>query len=564
MHLLDSMGNHPKLKYTCSLHEQAGAIGAEAYAQYRATPSALLVTTGPGGTNAITGIAGAFIDSTPVFVLSGQVKRADLKLGTGLRQKGPQEVDIVSMVKPITKYAVTILDPLDIKYELEKAWFLAVEGRPGPVWIDVPLDVQAATIEPEKLRSYEPEKKSHLFSQEVIKKTVDHLLESKRPVILAGNGIRHSHAEAEFQELINLLNVPVLLTWKAIDFLDESHPQNCGRPGTIAQRGANIIQQKSDWMLSLGARLDSGQTAFNPGRFAPKAKRIIVDIDAEEISKLGPQIEYPVVSDVRPFLQALLVEVKSRKLNDWKNWLSWSKDIYQRFEEKPEAYAETIQDINLYDFVEELSSITKSDAVIVPGSSGACSEVICQKFRIKKGQRLLNTQGLGAMGFGLPASIGVCLASGRKNTILVNGDGGIQLNIQELETIRRLALPIKIFVLQNHGYRSIVISQNNFFKGRLVASDDSSGVTLPSMERLARAYEIPYFEIKEKGQLKEKIQSVLNTPGAVICDVRVDPNHLTLPKVRSQILADGNIVSMPMEDLFPFLPRDEFEKIMND
>jgi acetolactate synthase I/II/III large subunit len=563
MHLLDSLGNHPALRYTCSLHEQAAAIGAEAYAQFKNQTGVVLVTTGPGGTNAVTGVAGAFIESTPLFILSGQVKRQDLK-PQDLRQLGPQEVDIVSIVKPITKYAVTITDPSTIRFELEKAWHLSNTGRPGPVWLDIPLDVQASMIEVNNLKSYTLEPLESRIPDKIISQTITALLSSKRPVILAGNGVRLSGAQADFEELIGLLKVPLLLTWKTVDFIDETHPLLCGRPGSIAQRGANITQQKSDWILTLGARLDVGQTAFNPLRFAPRAKKIIVDIDPQETWKMGTDI-LAVNFDVGEFIRAMNVKLKTLLvLPDWSQWLHQSKALYLRFRDEAEEDPASIKDVSLYRFIDTLAEISTTTDVIVPGSSGACSEVTLQRFKVKKGQRILNTLGLGSMGFGLPASIGACLASGNKRTILINGDGGIQLNIQELETIRRLNLPIKIFILQNHGYRSIVITQKNFFKGRMVASDDSSGVTLPSMKKLAAVYDFPYYEITHKGELAELVSKTLETPGPVICDVRIDPNHFTLPRVKSQILPNGNIESMPMENLYPFLSEAELKNIMEE
>lgn len=565
MHLVDSLGRCSRLEYISCLHEQAAAIAADAYGQYTNNIGVALVTTGPGATNAITGVAGAWIDSTPMLVISGQVKRADMIGETGLRQKGAQEVDIISIVKPITKYAVTILEPLTIKYHLEKAVFLAKTGRPGPVWIDIPLDVQAANISEVKLKGFKPpepplpkNKKLKLL----IAKTIQSFNKSQRPVLLAGNGIRLAKALEDFMELIEALKIPVLTTWKAIDFFPQGHQFYFGRPGSIGQRGANFIQQNSDLIITIGARLDLAQIGFNYQNFAPQAKKAVIDVDPAEIKKLKTRIDIPVCSDAKLFIKEFLKNKAQVKAKDRSRWLSRCKEYNSKYPVVLAQYWEQKEYVNTYVLIDVLSNLMKETDILVPGSSGSCSEIAMQAFKVKKGQRIFNAPGLGAMGFGLPASIGACLASGRKRTVSIIGDGGLQHNIQELETLARLKLPLKIFILNNNGYASIKNMQKRHFEGRLVACDPSSGLTLPDTCKIASAYGLKNIKILNHQKIRELIKEVLREKGPTICEVMVDPLLPTAPKLSSEVKPDGSIVSKPFEDLWPFLDRDEFRANM--
>ena len=563
MHIVDSLGRSKNLEFTCTLHEQAAAIAAEAYGQYTNHLGVVLVTTGPGGTNAITGIAGGWIDSTPMLVVSGQAKLEDMLTNYGVRQMGIQEVDIVSVISNITKYAVTVTKPEMIKYHLQKAVHEATTGRKGPVWIDVPLDVQGAEIDEDILVEFIPENKEN--TADISSKTVDRILNliksAKRPVILAGNGIRHADAMESFLELIDILKVPVLTTWKMTDAIPEDHPLYCGRPGIIAQRGANFTQQNADCLLILGARLDLCQTGFNHKNFAKNAKKIIIDIDSKELNKLDMDFEISLSIDVGNVIKQMLD--KAKKINsDHVKWLAKCKEWLHKYPVMLPEYKEN-RLVNTYYLIDVLSELLTQDYLIVPGSSGACAELTQQAFKVKKGQRVLNTPGLGAMGFGLPAVIGACIASGRKNTVGIVGDGGVQMNIQELETLKRLNLPIKLFILNNNGYGSIYAMQKNRFNGNLVACEPSSGLTLPDICRVATAYGLTTYRIKDQSDLKKEVLNVLEMEGPVICDVIVDPDVPTSPRLSSEILPDGRIVSKPMEDLFPFLARREFEEIMS-
>ncbi len=566
MHLIDSLGTNPNIEYVCNLHEQASAIAAEAYGQYHNKIGVALVTTGPGGTNAITGVAGAWIDSTPCLIISGQVKRADMIADRGVRQMGVQEVDIVSMVKPITKYAVTILDPNSISYHLEKAIYLAKTGRPGPVWIDIPLDVQASMIDEENIQRFDaaevkiPPDRGPVHEQ--ITETIRLLNQADRPVILAGNGIRIAKAEQEFLQLVELLGVPVLTTWKAIDLLPEEHNYFFGRPGSIGQRGANFIQQNSDWLLTIGARLDLAQTGYNHMNFARGANKVIVDIDPAEINKMEMPINVPVCADAKKFIREFIYQREHIKDKDRFEWLAQCRNWKTKYPVVLQEYLDQKDYVNTYALIEVLSYEMTNDDILVPGSAGASSEITMQAFKVKQGQRILNSPGLGAMGFGLSASIGACLAGNKKRTICINGDGGFQLNMQELETVKRLDLPIKFFILNNQGYASIRATQRNYFNGRYVGSEQSSRLTFPDMLKIADAYGIPSIRIAHQRELLSKVREVFALPGPVICEVMVIPDQPTAPRMSAMKRADGSMVSKPLEDLWPYLDREEFKTNM--
>lgn len=563
MHLVDSLGKNKDLEFIANLHEQAAAIAADAYSQYTNNIGVALVTTGPGGTNAITGVTASWIDSVPVLIISGQVKRADLLVGKGVRQMGPQEVDIVSLVKPITKYAVTVMEPERIKFHLDKAIYLAKEGRPGPVWIDIPLDVQGAIIDEDKLESFDVSEQ--IFDESEINNKVDALIklinESNRPIIMVGNGIRLAKGIEKFKQVISKIKIPVLTTWRALDILPENNDLYIGRPGSIGQRGANFAQQNADLIICIGARLDVGQVAFSYSNFAREAKKVIVDIDKNEINKIATKIDIVFNMDAGIFLTVLLEKINDVNTNTSK-WLKRCQDWKNKYPVVLPEHETGRKHVNTYMLVETLSKLLTADDVIIPGSSGSCSEITLQSFKVKEGQRVFNSPGLGSMGFGLPASIGACVASGKKRTICLIGDGGLQHNIQELELLKRYQLPIKVFVLNNNAYASIRATQNRYFDGNLVACDPSSGLTLPDTTKIATAYGLKTFKIDSQNEIEEKVNKVLDYDGPVVCEVMVDPDLLTQPKISSEVKPDGRIVSKPMEDLWPFLDREEFKANM--
>lgn len=560
MHLVDSVGRQPGMEYICCLHEQAVAFCTQAHAEFTGQLAAALVTTGPGGTNSITGLAAAWLDSSPCIFISGQVKRADLLTTRGVRSMGPQEVDIVSVVSPLTKYAKTLLEPNDVRYELERAIHLATTGRRGPVWLDVPLDVQAQTIDETALRGFSPgpPQKPHDLAEKV-SAALDLLRGAKRPVLLVGNGARQAHSNGLVAEVAERLKMPVLLTWKSMDMLPEDHPWFAGRPGSVASRAANFTQQNADCIIVVGARLDLPQTAFNHKNFARAAKKVLVDVDPLEIAKFEMPIDIPVNADAQDFLSELLCQLQGVRLPDFSDWVAKTKQWAAKYPViLPEYWDKNAGAVNLYVLVDVLSDLCTPDDVLAPGSSGACSDVFLQCFRVKRGQRVVNSPSLGAMGTGLPGSIGTCLASGRRRTICVNGDGGFQLNIQELETVRRLNLPIKYFVLCNGAYASIMATQRNYFQGRMVGSDPSSHLTLPDIQKVAQAYGIESREIAGHTDIGECVAAVLDSPGPVVCAVHVSSDQVTAPRATSSERPDGTIVSLPMEDMAPRLPRDVF------
>jgi len=560
IHLVDSIGKS-NINFVCNLHEQACSVAADAYGQYTNNIGVCLVTTGPGGTNAMTGVAAAWLDSTPMLILSGQVQKKDMINDRGTRQIGFQEISMVNIAAPLTKYAETVICPEEIRYHLEKAVYLAINGRPGPVWIDIPLDVQAAEIDETTLRGFTPDKKVGTNISEQVSNIIDDLNRAERPAILAGNGIRLAGSIDAFNKLAGLLQIPVLLTWKAIDFMEEEHPLFVGRPGGVGQRGANFSQQNSDFLICIGARLDHGQTAYQHKFFAREATKVIVDVDENEINKLEMDIAYPMAVDAGEFIEEMLRQ--KDKINIHASaWLSQCKQWQAKYPVVLPEYWEQKEYVNNYVFIDALSDVLPEGALIVPGSSGGCSEVTMQAFRMKKGMRMFNSEGLGPMGFGIPAAIGGCIAAGRKETICIDGDGGFVMNIQELEVVKRLNLPIKFFVLNNNGYVSIRNTQNTHFEGRLVASSPMSGLSLPSVRNNAYTYGLKYLRIENHYQIEDRIKEFLDLSGPAICEVMLPPTHVTAPKASVYKKADGSFAARPMEDLAPFLDREEFRDNM--
>lgn len=570
MHLNAALAQCPRIQGICNAHEQASAMAAEHYAKATGHLGAALVTTGPGGTNAITGLAGAWLDSTPVLFLSGQVKRPDRMFaadGTplGMRQLGVQEVDIISIVRPLTKYAVTILDPTSIRYHLEKAVYLALHGRPGPVWIDIPLDVQAAPIDEAALPGFDsaelpPAEESALSAQ--VRETIEALNASERPLLFVGNGVRLARAEDEFRELWRKLALPVAATWCAADILSAEDPLYVGRPGTLAARGANFVLQNCDFLLSLGARLDFAITGYAPEKLARAAHKVMVDIDPAEIQKLHPHIQTPIRADAGAFLREMLRQVDSVKPKPRTAWKARCADWKTRYpvilpeHRKPEGR------VSIYYLAEAISQETTAEDVMVSGSSGSAIEIFIFAFPNRTGQRVYHTAGLGAMGYGLPGAIGDCIGSGSRRTICVDGDGGFQFNIQELETVARLKLPIKFFVLNNDGYASIRASQRNFFGSPQIGCDAANGLTVPDLCKVAAAFGLSTARIESQAGLREQVRRVIETPGPVVCDVMVIPDEVRGPRLSSKQMPDGSMVSLPLEDLWPFLDREEFRANM--
>jgi acetolactate synthase-1/2/3 large subunit len=508
MYLVDSAARQAGLAVTACLHEQAAAIAADGYAQYTGNLGVALVTTGPGGTNAVTGVAGAWTESTPLLILSGQVKTADIKPNDGTRTRGFQEIDIVSVVHSITKYAVTVKESVTIRYHLEKAAWCARTGRKGPVWIDIPLDVQKAEIEPTMLRGFTPPPKRCPSAASVgAWAALEMIAQAERPVILAGHGIKSAKSESLFRECIAQLGVPVLTTWRAADLVGDDHPLYFGRPGAIGQPGANLIVEDADLLVAIGARLDFGQIGYDAEYLDADTKKVIVDVDPCELAKHRFPVTLAVEADAGTFLAELYAQLPEYRARPRETWLnkcrSW-KDLHA---------VDALVDI--------LSRFLTPDDLLVPCSSGSGANVFMRDFRVKFGQRVLNSPGFGAMGYDIPQSIGACLASGRR-TVCLAGDGGFQLNIQELETVQRLGLPIKFFYLNNGGYASIRATQRKYFDGRFVASDPASGLTFPDISSIAEAYLIRSNVVEGPGELEERVREALDAPGPFICEVMGD------------------------------------------
>jgi acetolactate synthase-1/2/3 large subunit len=564
MHLNDALGRHPKLEPILCLHEQAAAIAAEAAGKLLAGPSACMVTSGPGATNTITAVLGAWLDSTPVFFISGQVKTADLKTGTGLRMLGNQEADIVTIVSSITKRASTLTDPqaaAEVFDELEHA---ALSGRRGPVWLEVPLDVQSAQIDPAQLHRAKPPLAIAPDLTAPVAQTLALLKAAKRPGILAGSGIRLAGAADAFRTLAERAGVPVMPTWLAMDLIEDDHPLYGGRPGSIAPRWANFTLQNCDLLIVLGSRLDTALTAYNHAHFAFNAKKVVVDIDPAEIAKLKMPLEVSVLSDVKPFIEALGAAIATDSTGPLPDYAAWRAQIAawrKRYPLLLPEHANDSQGVSLYYFTDRLSNLLQQGDVIAPGSSGFASELFLLNLRLKKSQRCFHNRGTGSMGFGLPSAIGACLASGRKQTICVEGDGGLQLNIQELATLAAQKLPVKCFVINNQGFASIRASQTANFK-LLVGADASSGLQLPDLRRLSAAYGVGYARIESHQGLDKNLQSVLEMAGPVICEVMVYAEEPRVPRAMTRINAQGKPESSTLEDLFPFLPREELAEQM--
>jgi acetolactate synthase-1/2/3 large subunit len=553
IHLVDSLGKS-NIKPICNLHEQASGISAEAYSQYTNNIGVALVTTGPGGTNIVTPIASAWLDSLPMLVLVGQVQRKDMKSNKGVRQLGFQEINLSNITSSITKFSHCVKQPDEIPYYLEKALYLAKNGRPGPVVLEIPLDVQSSIIDLDVSPVYTPPVDYEANLQ--ISKIIEAINASKRPIILAGNGVRLSGALDKFKLFIKKTKIPTLLTWKALDFLEENHELYVGRPGGVASRGANFNQQNSDLIICLGARLDHGQLAYQSKFFAREAKKIIVDIDNAEIDKLGLNVDFSINNGCEVFLQAMLDNIDKIKINT-EDWLKFCKDLYEKYPICLNNYYEQKDYVNNYVFIEELSKILPENSLVVPGSSGACSEVTMQALKVKKGTRVFNSEGLGSMGFGVPAAIGACLASSHK-TICIDGDGGFFMNFQELELIKRYNLPIILFILNNNGYGSIKSTQKNHFNNFLVASDPESGLTLPSISKTAKLFDIDYKLINNNKELISALPDIIKHNSSMIIELMIDPNHMTLPKASVYKTKDGLFATRPMEELQPFLPEEEF------
>ena len=562
MHLNNSLGMSKDVEGVFMLHEQGASIAAEAYARIREGYGVCLVTSGPGATNAITGLCGAYMDSIPVIFISGQAKTADLVGDQGVRQFGIQEVNIVSMVKPYTKYAVQIGKADDIKYELEKAAQIAISGRPGAVWIDIPLDVQATDVDIELLRGYEVASKPVSPEKKEIDNVINKLNKAERPAVIIGNGVRLAHAVSDTRELLDYLKIPVFVSWNGVDLVEDDYTYYYGRPNIVGHRSSNLILQNADFVLSIGTRLSLLNTGYNFAGYLKNAYHVMVDVDENEMDKKNLHPQQKVVCDARQFVLRLLERKDEIIENRREDWLSFCDEITDRYpirieEQKPgEGY------VNLYDLFEVLSDQMNEDDIYQFTSSGTSVDIGMKVLRLKRGQRAFLNKSMAAMGYDISACIGSCIGSGLKRTVCVTGDGSIAMNMQELEVIRRLNLPVKIFVDDNNGYSMIWHSQSGNFKGHLTGCTEESGLTLPDMKKIADAFGIYSVVIDAQKNLETEVRAVLDYAGPVVCVVKTDISQKVLPKQSNYMNAKGQMESRPLHDMVPLLERDELEKIM--
>ena len=563
MFLNDAIAQAEDLDYVPHHNEQACTIAAEAYSRVNEKLGVAMVTTGPGATNAITGVAGAWIESVSMLVISGQVKRADMMGDSGVRQKGPQEVNIVEIVSPITKYAVTVMDPLQIRYELEKAVHLATTGRKGPVWIDVPLDVQAAPVIPSELVGYVPKAPTQPsdYRQEALK-VLQLLHQARRPVILAGHGIRLSGAAKVFAELYRKLGIPVLTTWNAMDLIASDDPLAAGKPGTVALRAPNFVAQNCDLLISIGARLDNVVTAHNPANFGRQAKKVLVDIDETEIKKFSHFIDVAVQADAKDFIETLLAEAETAELNSFPEWLSRCVHWKEKFTINDGAPFPQSGEISHFHMMDSLSRHILQDTLVVTGSSGLGIESFYTAFLNKTGQRVFLTSGLGAMGYGVPAMIGASQVNKGRKLVGVESDGSLQMNLQELLTLKATNIPLTLFIIDNAGYASIRNTQRNYFDGRYIGTGPEAKLWLPDIVKLAGSLGIYASSVSDASGLDAAVAGALGTEGLHILVVKVKKDEALWPKCAAIPQADGSMLSMPLEDMSPLLSIEELEAEM--
>lgn len=568
MHLNDSVGKCKDIRYICNHHEQASSMAAEGYARSSGKMGVVVVTSGPGGTNTLTGVTAQWLDSIPVLYISGQVKFETTIASCpeiGLRQLGDQEINIVDIVKPITKYAKMVTNPLKIKKVLEKAIYTATHGRPGPVWIDVPLNIQSAMINEEELTVYdEKEDAIKLLDKEnlslKITKIMELLRNSKRPVFLAGYGIRIAKAQELFLNITEKLKIPVLSTFNGYDLIPTDNPLFIGRVGTVGTRAGNFALQNSDLLISLGSRNNIRQVSYNWKVFARAAKKVVVDIDEKELKKHTIKPDIDINADAKDFLEELQKQIKEESLPDFNGWIEWCRERKNRY---PVVLPENKNSklINPYHFIEILTKNLKEKSVVVAGNGTACVSLF-QAGIVKKDQRCFWNSGCASMGYDLPAAIGACLANKKKEIICLAGDGSLMMNIQELATIVHYKLPIKLFILNNEGYISMKQTQENFFKTRYVACDKKSGVGFPDFIKVAKGFGLAAEIINNPKNMEQKIQSILGKKHPIVCEVKLLTDYKFTPKLSSELKPDGTLVSKPLEDMYPFLDRKEFSSNM--
>ena len=574
MHLNDAFGHNPGIKVTYNHHEQACAIAAEAYARINNEIAAVCVTTGPGGTNAITGVVGGWLDSIPMFIVSGQVRydtssryAARFFGNENLRSLGDQEYDIVKSVKHMTKYSVMIEEPGEIKYHLQKAWYLATTGRPGPVWIDIPVNFQSTIIDTEELIGFNEEELEGLIpsiSISDVEEIVNEIRKAKRPVLYVGGGIRLSGGYHLFREVTEKLNIPVVTYWNSIDLIETNHPLYTGRAGNMGDRAGNFAVQNADLILAIGTRISIRQTGYNYSTWAREARVIMVDIDEAEIKKHTIHVEKAIVGDAKEFLEKCS-SILGNTLLDFENnnWVKQCSEWKRKYPVVSEKQKKQTEMVNIYAFIDELSNLLPERSITVV-SNGACCVAGHQAYRIKSSSRFIINNAIASMGYGIAAAIGVCVAVKKRDVICLEGDGSIMMNLQELQTIVTNKLPIKLFLINNAGYHSIRITQNNLFSDRkkIGIGEESGDLSFPNYKKIVEAFGIPYVCITDHANMRSTIEQVINQDSYVFCEIFTDKNQVWEPKSSTRKLEDGRLVSPPLEDLAPFLDREELKNNM--
>lgn len=558
MHLDDSFGKSKKIKLIFNHNEQASSVCAEGYARAKQKLGVVCVTTGPGGLNCLNGVFGAWTDSAPVLFISGQVKYSTTKAScpqVPLRQLGDQEADIISVVRPLTKFAKMITNPQEIDAALDEAIFHATNGRPGPVWLDIPLNVQAALIDPKKLKKFDPKKTKIQASASVIAKAVKWLETAQKPLIVAGYGVRVGGVQQKLLQLLKQTGVPVVTTFNGMDIIPSAHPQFAGRIGTVGQRAGNFALQNADVILFLGTRNNIRQVSYNWENFAKNAKKIVVDIDLAELQKPTLKPDLPICADVRDLLPKLLKLLK--KPLGAKGWLEHCQKLRAQYPPLREFDIRPQDKVHPYLFMNMLGKILPEKANVVASNGTACVAFF-QALQSKKDQRLLLNSGDASMGYGLPAALGVAAASGGE-VVCLEGDGSIMMNLQELQTLKTTGLPVKVFVIKNGEYISIIQTQRNFFNGRLTGCNVQSGVEVPDFVKVAHAFGLPAVRICRNKDLEKGIKKVLAAKGPMLCELNCTADYTFAPKLSARKLSDGTMVSPSIEDMFPFLDRKEFE-----
>ena len=561
MHLTDGLACNKKIKTVCPHHEQTASMALEAYSRATENFGVGIFTTGPGSTNAITGLAGAWQDSVPCLFISGQVKVAEASSQTGikkLRQFGVQELDIIPIVESITKYAVTVTEPEKIRYELEKAVHIAKSGRPGPVWIEIPMDIQSAIID-DDLEKFETEQKEKpKIDKNQIELIVELLQKSKRPIIISGQGVRISGAIELLSKLVKLFKIPVVTPYLGIDTIRHDEESYIGKTGVKGERAANLAMQNSDLILSIGSSLHVSVIGYNYQQFAREAKKIIVDIDEITHSKRTINIDQFVHGDARDFLNLLLEQLTDENSLNYASWLEKCNDWKEKYPTCLLEYKNTKNEVNSYFFIDQVCKNSKEGDIFVADAGGTFYAVSQAVTLTKPNQRYIPSSAMATMGYSLPAAIGISVATGNR-VISFTGDGSLQQNIQEFQTLVEYNLPVKLFVLNNDGYHSIRTSQTNYFEKRYIGESSQSGISFPDTVKIAEVYGIKAFRINQPSEINAVVNQVLDYDGPVICDVIVPREQEIIPTVASRVNDDGSMSSRPLEDMYPFLDRKEYK-----